>query len=43
VLQREPSIEKIRAAVGWRPSLDLVRFLADVIVFTRGAPAVELA
>jgi len=43
VLHREPSIEKIRAAVGWRPSLDLDRILADVIEYTRRAPAVELA
>ena len=31
VLHREPSIEKIRAATGWRPTLDLDRILADVI------------
>jgi UDP-glucose 4-epimerase len=43
VLHREPSIEKIRAAIGWRPSLDLDRVLADVIEYTRRAPAVELA
>jgi UDP-glucose 4-epimerase len=43
VLHREPSIEKIRAAIGWEPSLDLDRVLADVIDHTRRAPAVELA
>jgi UDP-glucose 4-epimerase len=43
VLHREPSIEKIRAAIGWRPSLDLDRVLADVIDYTRRAPATELA
>jgi nucleoside-diphosphate-sugar epimerase len=43
VLHREPSIEKIRAAIGWRPSLDLDRVLADVIDYTRRTPAVELA
>jgi UDP-glucose 4-epimerase len=43
VLHREPSIEKIRAAIGWRPSLDLDRVLADVIDYMRRAPAVELA
>ena len=43
VLHREPSIEKIGAAIGWRPSLDLDRILADVIDHTRRAPAVELA
>jgi nucleoside-diphosphate-sugar epimerase len=31
VLHREPSIEKIGAAIGWRPTLDLDRILADVI------------
>jgi UDP-glucose 4-epimerase len=43
VLHREPSIAKIRAAIDWRPSLDLDRILADVIDYTRRAPAVELA
>jgi UDP-glucose 4-epimerase len=43
VLHREPSIEKIRAAIGWQPSLDLDRVLDDVIDHTRRAPAVELA
>jgi UDP-glucose 4-epimerase len=43
VLHREPSIEKIRAAIGWRPSLDLDRVLADVIDYMRRPPAVELA
>jgi UDP-glucose 4-epimerase len=38
VLHREPSIEKIRTAIGWRPSLDLDRILADVIEHTRHAP-----
>src|SRR5262245_37061074 len=43
VLHREPSIEKITTAIGWRPSLDLDRILGDVIDHTRRAPAVELA
>jgi UDP-glucose 4-epimerase len=43
VLHREPSIEKIRGAIGWRPTLDLDRVLSDVIDHTRRAPAVELA
>ena len=43
VLHREPSIEKITDAIGWRPSLDLDRILADVIEHTRRAPAVEVA
>ncbi len=43
VLHREPSIEKIHSAIGWRPSLDLDRILDDVIDHTRRAPAAELA
>jgi UDP-glucose 4-epimerase len=43
VLHREPSVDKILAAIGWRPSLDLDRVLADVIDHVRRAPAVELA
>jgi UDP-glucose 4-epimerase len=43
VLHREPSLDKIREAIGWRPTLDLDRILADVIDYTRRAPAVELA
>jgi UDP-glucose 4-epimerase len=39
VLHREPSIEKIGAAIGWRPTLDLERILADVIDWARRAPA----
>src|SRR5215218_1789201 len=42
VLHREPSIEKIKSAIGWQPSLDLDRVLDDVIDYTRRAPAVEL-
>jgi UDP-glucose 4-epimerase len=43
VLHREPAIDKINGAIGWRPSLDLDRILADVIEHARRAPAVELA
>jgi len=43
VLHREPSIAKIGEAIGWRPSLDLDRVLADVIDHTRRAPAADLA
>ena len=43
MLHREPAIDKINGAIGWRPSLDLDRILADVIEHTRRAPAVELA
>jgi UDP-glucose 4-epimerase len=38
-LHREPAIEKIGAAIGWRPSLDLDRILRDVIEHARAAPA----
>ena len=36
-LHREPAIDKIAAAVGWRPSLDLERILSDVIDHARAA------
>jgi UDP-glucose 4-epimerase len=45
---RAPSVEKIGAAIGWRPKLDLERILADVIAFAsashlqaRGPQAVD--
>jgi UDP-glucose 4-epimerase len=38
VLHREPSIDKIGKAIGWQPSLDLDRILADVINGLRPAP-----
>jgi len=41
-LHREPSIEKVRSAIGWQPGLNLERILTDVIDYTRHAPvAVE--
>ena len=44
MLHRKPSIEKIHGAIGWRPSLDLDRILADVIDWSRRAPTpVEVA
>jgi UDP-glucose 4-epimerase len=36
VLHREPSIEKIGAAIGWAPTRTLDEVLADVIAFERG-------
>jgi UDP-glucose 4-epimerase len=39
-LHREPSIEKIAAAIGWQPTLALDRILADVIEHARTSPAV---
>ncbi len=38
MLHRIPSIEKIAAAIGWRPTLDLDRILADVIEHFRTVP-----
>ncbi|HEX6699562.1 MAG TPA: NAD-dependent epimerase/dehydratase family protein [Gaiellaceae bacterium] len=38
-LHREPSIEKIGAAIDWRPTHDLDRILADVVEHTRARPA----
>jgi UDP-glucose 4-epimerase len=40
-LHREPAIGKIRAAIGWRPSLDLDRILSDVVEHARAAPVIE--
>jgi UDP-glucose 4-epimerase len=37
-LHREPSIDKIRRTIGWRPTLDLDRILADVIEHIQRAP-----
>ena len=36
VLHREPSIERIGAAIGWAPTRTLDEILADVIAFERG-------
>jgi UDP-glucose 4-epimerase len=38
MLHRMPSIEKIGAAVGWRPTRGLEQILADVIAYARTAP-----
>jgi UDP-glucose 4-epimerase len=37
-LHREPSIDKIGAAIGWSPTRDLDAILQDVIEHTRTAP-----
>jgi nucleoside-diphosphate-sugar epimerase len=37
VLHREPSIDRIEAAIGWKPSLDLDAVLADVVAHNRRA------
>jgi UDP-glucose 4-epimerase len=41
MLHRIPSIDKIRATIGWKPALDLERILDDVIEHTRARMAVE--
>jgi UDP-glucose 4-epimerase len=35
MLHRVPAIEKIEAAIGWRPERTLDEILADVIAFAR--------
>ena len=35
MLHRIPSTEKIRAAIGWEPTLSLAEILADVVAFTK--------
>src|SRR5436190_1340391 len=37
-LHREPAIGKIKDAIGWEPTLDLDRIIADVIAHERCAP-----
>lgn len=37
MFHRAPSIEKIRAAIGWEPSMDLDGILANVIEFNRAS------
>jgi UDP-glucose 4-epimerase len=38
MLHRIPSIEKVGAAIGWRPEHDLERILADVVEHVRTTP-----
>ncbi|MBX5473961.1 MAG: GDP-mannose 4,6-dehydratase [Thermoleophilia bacterium] len=38
MIHRQPSIEKVRAAIGWEPQRTLDEILADVIEHTRHAP-----
>jgi UDP-glucose 4-epimerase len=40
-LHREPATQKVAEAIGWRPSLDLERILADVIHHVQHAPVLE--
>jgi UDP-glucose 4-epimerase len=41
MLHRIPSIDKIRGAIGWEPSLDLARILTDVIEQMRAATVLD--
>ncbi|HET8893412.1 MAG TPA: NAD-dependent epimerase/dehydratase family protein [Gaiellaceae bacterium] len=43
VLHREPSIEKIGAAIGWKPTRTLDEILADVVEHARAAPELATA
>ena len=43
MLHRQPSIDKISAAIGWRPTRALDEILADVLRTTRAAPALAAA
>jgi UDP-glucose 4-epimerase len=43
VLHREPSIEKIGAAIGWKPTRTLDEILRDVIEHARTTPKMEEA
>jgi nucleoside-diphosphate-sugar epimerase len=37
MFHRAPKIDKITAAIGWRPTLDLDQILADVIAHSKTA------
>ena len=41
IFHRVPSIEKIEATIGWRPTLGLERILQDVIEHIRTAPVLD--
>jgi UDP-glucose 4-epimerase len=43
MVHRQPSIEKVRAAIGWEPARSLDEILEDVIQHTRTAPVMEEA
>ena len=43
MLHRQPSIERIAAAVGWQPTLSLDEILRDVVDHTRSASALAAA
>ena len=39
MLHRQPSIEKVEAAIAWQPTLGLEEILRDVVHYVRSAPA----
>jgi UDP-glucose 4-epimerase len=41
MVHRQPSIEKVHAAIGWEPAHTLDEILDDVIAHTRTAPVIE--
>jgi UDP-glucose 4-epimerase len=41
MLHREPAIDKVRAAIGWSPTIDLDGILADVIEHVRAEPVLQ--
>ena len=41
MLHRQPSIDKITTAIGWRPTHSLDEILADVVEFVRTAPVFD--
>jgi UDP-glucose 4-epimerase len=43
MLHRSPSIEKVRAAIGWEPTRDLDQILDDVIEQKRHSPVLDAA
>jgi nucleoside-diphosphate-sugar epimerase len=42
-LHREPSIDKIREAIGWAPTRSLDQILADVVEHVRSAPPLPVS
>jgi UDP-glucose 4-epimerase len=41
MLHRQPSIDKVSAAIGWRPTRSLDEILADVLAHTRHSPVLD--
>ena len=39
MLHRQPSIDKVEGAIGWRPTRSLDEILDDVVQHARSAPA----